>query len=783
VNVTKILIASLIGSLIIGPVGVNGQLPWDALLDPLADGKRWFSESNYTLALLAFSEACRWEISSERRSMGQVWLIRTYVQLREYEKAVQEFNELKEDQPQAQQLPTLSQEIGQLAFSTGRYAQALEFLRSSKRDSGLREDLLAFQLAECHRQLGDWDEALWEFRLAVEKSFPDIDTIVRRMSWITLKQRRCHEFDDLLVFAREHSLSPSTIRHLTLNRAQCLQQDGKWAEALPLWKDLARTSSSNLPEIRYYLGRGNERQGNAKEAARFYRLVIRNHPESSFASTAIERLKKLGHIPASDLYHVGRVRYYEGDYQRALANLNIYLEHHPHHADAPAARLLRAQTYARLGKHRTAAREYRRHAERYGKTYEAAKALHRSARELERAGDIERAMETYLDAHRASPGSNPSQASLYDLARLHEKQGNLDQASEEYRRLIETTHTGSYRYKAWLRMALNAYRAGDIGKAEQILLRFPSHTKEYLAASSYWRGRCLEALDHWDEALQAYHSAIAADPLGYYAWLARDRRGDKREDLSELVDTLGLHTWLYHWTDIEPDPPGEQENNGETVIMAGLLADLRTDGGPYELAMRIEWLKRAAQDRKALSLASRLLSQAMESGPQRIPPELLRLLYPSSYQLAVTDIAGELSLNPLLLMAMARQESAFDPQAVSSAGARGLMQLMPQTASQVGRSLGMSRGSRDGLNDPELNIRLGATYLRELLELFDWHVEMALAGYNAGPHRVDRWLAEGTVSNRSMELFIEDIPFVETRDYVKKVIANLRIYQLLSQIP
>jgi len=128
-----------------------------------------------------------------------------------------------------------------------------------------------------------------------------------------------------------------------------------------------------------------------------------------------------------------------------------------------------------------------------------------------------------------------------------------------------------------------------------------------------------------------------------------------------------------------------------------------------------------------------------------------------------------------LLFALSRQESAFGPDAASVAGARGLMQLMPGTASQTARKNGIPYTNSKDLEQPEINVRIGATYYRELLDRFDNNRILATAAYNAGPQRVDRWLNE-TGGRLPFDAWVEAIPFLETRNYVQNVLAFSTIY-------
>jgi soluble lytic murein transglycosylase len=158
-----------------------------------------------------------------------------------------------------------------------------------------------------------------------------------------------------------------------------------------------------------------------------------------------------------------------------------------------------------------------------------------------------------------------------------------------------------------------------------------------------------------------------------------------------------------------------------------------------------------------------------------------RLRFPLAYREAVTRAARRARLEPALLFALARAESAFDPAAQSPAGARGLVQLLPGTAEATARRLG---GSAGDWHSPARNLELGALYLRSLLDRYQDRPWLALAAYNAGPGAVERWLSRSALADHP-DLFLEVIPFRETREYVPRVLAFASIYRwrLEGRIP
>ena len=151
------------------------------------------------------------------------------------------------------------------------------------------------------------------------------------------------------------------------------------------------------------------------------------------------------------------------------------------------------------------------------------------------------------------------------------------------------------------------------------------------------------------------------------------------------------------------------------------------------------------------------------------------LRFPIVYSRQVKKNAQLRKLDPAIVYGLIRRESAFDQNARSPVGARGLMQIMPRTGKQIARELNEKWHSKNNLYDPDVNIRYGTFYYKKLLDRFDGHFALAAAGYNAGPHRVKRWLPDdGPVS---ADIWIETIPFKETRKYVAAVLAYAIIYQ------
>ncbi|MCL4236097.1 MAG: lytic transglycosylase domain-containing protein, partial [Deltaproteobacteria bacterium] len=153
------------------------------------------------------------------------------------------------------------------------------------------------------------------------------------------------------------------------------------------------------------------------------------------------------------------------------------------------------------------------------------------------------------------------------------------------------------------------------------------------------------------------------------------------------------------------------------------------------------------------------------------------LIYPRAYDWAVSDYATQRGVRQELVWAIMYNESRFQPHVVSPANAIGLMQIVPRTGFEIAQAMGETGFAPDDLYDPMTNIRYGTWYLRAMLDRFEGNEICAMASYNAGPDVVSKWWRnKGSFSE---EIFIEEIPYKETNNYVKQVLLTYRIYQYL----
>ena len=222
------------------------------------------------------------------------------------------------------------------------------------------------------------------------------------------------------------------------------------------------------------------------------------------------------------------------------------------------------------------------------------------------------------------------------------------------------------------------------------------------------------------------------------------------------------------------------------VLLAGGLYDdainelrfaQRAWGPSTPVDATIAWVHYRKGDlRRAITLMRRAYPQHMTSVGQELPPEILQVIFPLTYWDWIRKYSTPRGLDPYMIAALIAQESTFDPKVRSSANAWGLMQLVPATGRQLARTLGIPRFRTPMLTNPEINIRLGTLYFSRLVEQFGG-TYYALASYNAGESRVVRWRAERP--GLDQDEFIDDIPFPETQNYVKRILGTAEDYRML----
>ncbi|MBK8013145.1 MAG: transglycosylase SLT domain-containing protein [Deltaproteobacteria bacterium] len=402
-----------------------------------------------------------------------------------------------------------------------------------------------------------------------------------------------------------------------------------------------------------------------------------------------------------------------------------------------------------------------------------------------------------FDELKATYPSTPSAAEGEFLAGwIPYNAGNYAEATRRMLAFADARRRSSKRADALWFAGWAQYRAEQHDEARAIFERLGrEHAKSPLAAhAEYWMGRIAHNRKAFDEARGHYREVLRLAPLSYYGFLASQRLGSLKErvvftpppmirtptTIAEAIALLG------------PQRPLGVDR-AVALLKAGLtrqamteLAEvnrfLRSFKDPAGASRVVEILKALGADDQAFRVALRYTkdSRALLRGDINLWTTW-RYAYPNPFAKAVESAASVHKVDPSLVLAVMRSESQFVPWAKSPVGARGLMQLMPATAREIGRRAPSGRAHARNFRAPASNIWLGTWYLSQLLERYQGQGALAIGAYNAGPRAMDRWL-QGA-ANKDLDEFVESIPYKETRRYVRRVLEVRLIYELFEGKP
>jgi soluble lytic murein transglycosylase len=416
------------------------------------------------------------------------------------------------------------------------------------------------------------------------------------------------------------------------------------------------------------------------------------------------------------------------DREAALTTLDRLVREYPKSNAAPDALLLKAELLEAASRPAEAEKTYVKLAADYPDEDEAASALWRLGWLAWFRGNHVEATARWSRLQVARGGPWLREAATYWLGRAWEGRGDREQAARQFAQLVKDSPRTYYGLLAAKRVP--AVRGAAVG------------------------GRGEPKASRADTTIEPSGSSKSAGP-GPFAFPADPREGllgDLRFDRAVALREVGLREFADEELD-ELTRRSVGEPRRLYALSAAYVADER-----YHMALRI--LRRSFQG-------------AARSGGTS-PREFWEMFYPLGWRDALTAAAGRASLDPFLVAAVVREESSFYPQARSRVGARGLMQLMPDTGRAVAQARQIPFPDVEVLDQPVTNLELGATFFGGLLREFG-DARLAAAAYNAGPTRAREWWANRKTED--LEVWVEQIPFNETRAFVKRVMLSWQEYQ------
>ncbi len=639
--------------------------------------------------------------------------------------------------------------LGILLVREGKRAEAIPRLERAAATYSLLADYALWHLAGAYRKEGQ-----------------------RAAAATTLRRLLDQHPESLFVERASRNLPRDVLEAGDLPRAE--EAAGQYLAAFP--------QGPGLVEVWTTLGEVLLRSGRVEQAENVLRRVwieLPGSPESQRARDLLATMPGARPFSPDEQFQRAMTLYQLGRYGQAVPELAPFA--------APGnSREAQARLHLGIGSFRL--RQYGQAVQwleplRDGASGDRGEVLYWLARGYGRSGDSAKFTEYMTLLADTAPQTRRAEEGLYLLAQASADNGEPAQARGYLERLLKEHPKGAWTDAAlWLQGWL-AYKERDLGAAvitwNRLLVEEPG--SRLRTPALYWRGRALELAKKPREAAEDYRTILQTSPDQNYYWF---RATERLERLSKKAVRPSAATGVAGKRGVGSDTL--RTRKARALRSLGLDEDaieeyseqIRTHpedrGGLGEACRAFLDLERYD---KAVWLAGQILRPlfVQEKGQPPIH-EFWQCLYPRGHWPVVREQAMQQGLDPFLVTALIREESAFAPRAVSRAGARGLMQLMPQTAEQVAREHRLSLGSA-ALEAPDVNIRLGTIHLADLIRDNGGNLSLALASYNAGHQQVQRWRERFRLTDE--EEFTEDIPYSETRNYVKRVLGSYQRYSNL----
>ncbi len=572
----------------------------------------------------------------------------------------------------------------------------------------------------------------------------------------------------------EHKGSPIRWAYARL-LGDALEAEGEEEGARAAW-ELARQHTSNVEQraaLLLQIARSFEREGLREAAADGLREVDWSYPATEAGKEATARLEVLATgldqplRSAPEAFKRAERLYQKGWSELALAGYEEALAGTLSAVERKEARMKKGRSQFRL-------RRYPEAVESFAKLAPDPEARYWEARSHARAGEVTRSIKEFKQLARTAPPSLANK-SLYMAALLLDGRGEIERAVALYgkvaanRRYPEQSNAALWRW-SWALFLNQEYEQAR--KGFSLLSRREEDPIDRLRPR-YWAARTAQIRGD-EERGRAELLQIAAEyPFSYYGWRAvthlghpkiqtpkrtslgqgRAHIGSKEIERAELLLAASLNSWAKDELD---RIFGSARSLRDRVALGALF----TRAGDYHAAERL-----------MVDAYAEVLAQGVRPGQE----QLWELAWPRPYDEIFGELFSEtLSISPELVLSIMREESGFRPEVVSSAGAYGLLQIMPDTGARLARKVGHDPFSPEDLFFPQVNIKLGATYLDELKKRFPDRPSAAVGSYNAGPEAVAGWLRGEAMLDD--DIWVEKIPYSQTRSYVKRVLRSLNVY-------
>lgn len=688
-----------------------------------------------------------------------------------------------------------------------------------------------FNLGLAYEQAGQPDEAVLALRGSIIPNDPANVYIYERIGDALL---RTNAYTDTIAAYQEGIRATGDLPfqvHLRESIAQAELARNNPAGAIAQYETILSVSriEAYRAKILRLLAEAHLAAGETEAAQERYLEAVNNYPQAHDSYLALVELVNAG-VPVDD-FQRGLVDYYAGAYEPAVIAFERYLNPPdpitsttaltstielttsvvtvgPPPKAAEALWLLGLSQQG-LGRYNGAIKAFERLIDDYPTNANWGKAYLEIGKALAGQDNISQAKAVFREFAAKKPAHPLAGEALWRAARLDLDGDLLDEAYTHLRQLAEKYPSDEYADDALYWAGYAAFKAEEY---EQALIPWATLMDKYPDSDlanfgGYWQAKTLLVLGRQDEA-EAVLKHLSTSSLDYYSLRAQDLLAGVQPHTVPLAvpgpvelsrEKAEAEAWLAEWLDLTAsDNPSSLSaevradpafQRGDVLLYLGLRAEALVEfekvkdnwwDNPLALYQLSIYFRDKGLGRLSIVTAARLITLSPAGDPENAPIFVQRLFYPILFDDLIFTEAEQHEVDPALLLAIMRQESLFEQSAESIAGARGLMQVMPATGDYVAERSAFERVYHpDQLWLPYISVKFGAWYISQQLGIFEGNQFAALAAYNAGPGHVLEWVK----TSDDLDIFVERIPFRESRVYIRNIYVNLAAYRRLYGPP
>ncbi len=655
--------------------------------------------------------------------------------------------------------------------------------------------------------------------LRVKSEYPELaDYSVLMLADYHYSKGRFSQAAALYQHLTDHYPKSSLTLHAAFRRAQALMQSEAYGPAAEAFETFLRDHprSEFAPDAALALGRALVAQSMVEEAVQAYREVWVRFPGTTADQDAIKALAELSAAGVTvdpwkgdEWYQRAKNFFRTSQYDKAAECFGKLLEKDPNSANRADALFRIGVSQFNTGRRIEAVAVLEKMVRDYPRDARVPEALYWIGKSYSKAGEREKGIKTFEKLLHSYVDSEWADDALFLCGNIYREANDMKKALLFYRRLAADYPGSKFADSAIWWNAWGHYRSGEYQKAEQTLQELINrYPRSFLVSQArYWQGRIAEKTGNSAKAAEYYGKVVKRTPYTYYGYRAAERLGDSGAPEPVMSPDAGIE-FSSTCTDgsCAEDAASFESDEGppvwtdETRRLLSAEPSFRKTLELMHLDMKKEaaaelWCLEERLPRKrgtliglskaffelgdyyrSLILVLRNYERYLDGEVPALPPDLWMLAYPQGYWDSIISYSRKYGQDPYFIAAIIREESQFHAEALSPAGARGVMQVMPATGEWIAQTIRMRGFDRAKLFESDTAINLGTWYISHLMKRFRNDPLLVAAAYNAGPEAVSAWIGKNTLSAERDE-FVESIPFAETRGYVKKVLRNYSEYK------